>query len=198
LAAASTKKKEKEKPKPVAKALPPAKKDIKETPKAMLQSTKPTPEPVQEPSNQSSNSEEKSVEISAETHTEEQPKSNYIPEDGDVVIRFNHYKNKFKIVGGALTAEAINDEYAILFAYPKSRLRLSQISPHEIKGAAEEAQKPIDFFLEKERPVGTFQELHADLEYWVIIEEDDEEKRMYEERQVLDHVYVDTVHGINT
>ena len=85
--------------------------------------------------------------------------------NGEVIIRYNHYKTPFPIQDGKLAASVIDDKFCISFAFPDSRLHLStQANP---EWGTEDP-------MEKEDPVGTFVQLKTTNEYWVMVEEDAE------------------------
>lgn len=100
--------------------------------------------------------------------------------NGEVVIRYNHYKKRFHVDKGSTTSAAIDAEYALSFAYPNSKLHLSTYGPSDFSFEDEGLTSRPRV---KEKPIGTYLGLDPSIEYWVDIEEDEVEKKMYEERQ---------------
>lgn len=103
-----------------------------------------------------------------------------IAADGAVIIRYNHYKKSFAIKAGSTTAEAVDAEYFLTFAYPGSKIHLSMYSPSDF--SYEEKGYSIRPRI-VEHPAGVYQGLKVDHEYWVDIEEDSKEREEYEKRQ---------------
>lgn len=100
--------------------------------------------------------------------------------DGEVTIRYNHYKKKFPIIRGSTTSEVIDAEYYLSFAFPKSKIHITLYGPSDFSFEDQGlSSRPILM----ERPEGTYWGLDPEKEYWVDIEEDSEERRAYEERQ---------------
>lgn len=97
--------------------------------------------------------------------------------DGEVTIRYNHYDRKFKIEGGKLPASAIDDEYALTFAYPKAKLHLSA-TQQSIYDSDDDGEARAEWL--REEGEGVFVGLAAGSTYWVVIEEDKEEREKYE------------------
>ena len=88
--------------------------------------------------------------------------------NGQVQINYNHYKKEFTLVNGSVTAEVIDAEYCLTFAFPKCKIHLSVYSPTSF--AYEElglSAAP----LEEELPAGVFQRLKKTTVYWVHVEE---------------------------
>jgi len=96
--------------------------------------------------------------------------SSAVDRNGNVTVRFNHYKKPFVIVNGCLSSDVIDGEYFISFAYPKCKIHLSKYGPSDFgwedSGLTE---KP----LEKESQPGTYVELEVDQVYFVVVEEDE-------------------------
>ena len=100
--------------------------------------------------------------------------------DGEVTIRYNHYKNKFKVTKGSTTTAAVDAEYYLSFAFPKCKIHLTLYGPSDFSF---EAQGLVTRPLVREQPEGTYRGLDPTREYWVDIEEDASERKAYEERQ---------------
>lgn len=92
--------------------------------------------------------------------------------DGKVIIRYNHYKKEFVIVKGSCTAIAIDEQYALSYAYPNSKIHISKLSPSDFSWEDEGLPAPP---IEREKPVGVYRGLVAGEAYWVHIEEDKKE-----------------------
>jgi hypothetical protein len=100
--------------------------------------------------------------------------------DGEVMIRYNHYKKKFPIVKGSTNTAAVDAEYYLSFAFPKSKIHLTLYGPSDFSFEEQGlTTRPVLF----EKPAGTYWGLDPAKEYWVDIEEDTEERKAYEERQ---------------
>jgi hypothetical protein len=102
-------------------------------------------------------------------------------QNGTVTVRYNHYKKSFPVVHGSLTADVLDQEYAISFAYPNCRLHLTLYSPSDF--SFEEKLGTTVRPLVQEGPQGTFIGLTCNETYWIDIEEDHAERVAYEERQ---------------
>lgn len=100
--------------------------------------------------------------------------------DGEVTIRFNHYKKKFAIIRGSTTSDVVDAEYYISFAFPKSKIHLTLFGPSDFSF---EEQGYTTRPIVKEKPEGTYRGLDPSKEYWVEVEEDAAERKAYEERQ---------------
>lgn len=97
------------------------------------------------------------------------------PVHGSVVIRYNHYKESFPTVDGALNATVVDEKYYLSYAFKKCKLHLS--TKQWEHGEDDECQ------LVPEKPAGTFQTLIDGETYWVVVEEDAEAKAESEKRQ---------------
>jgi hypothetical protein len=100
--------------------------------------------------------------------------------DGEVMIRYSHYKKKFAVKKGSTTNEQIDAEYFLSFAFPKSKIHVTLYGPSDF--SFEEKGFSSRPWV-KENPEGTYIGLDPATEYWVDIEEDPEEKLSYEKRQ---------------
>lgn len=101
---------------------------------------------------------------------------------GDIVVRYNHYKKSFKIENNSTTAAVIDAEYVLSFAYPNCKIHLSLYGPSDFSFEEQGfSTRPCI----KEKPEGHFQGLEDKCEYWVVVEEDESEKKAYEARQEL-------------
>jgi hypothetical protein len=99
---------------------------------------------------------------------------------GNVKINYNHYKKEFVIENGSITADVVDKEYCLTFAFPNCKIHLSVYSPNDFSYEEKGLSAPP---LERESPVGTYQDLSTDTVYWVHLEEDQAEREAYEQRQ---------------
>lgn len=100
--------------------------------------------------------------------------------NGEVVIRYNHYKKKFSITDGSTTSAVVDAEYYLSFAFPKSKIHITLYGPSDFSF---EEQGLTSRPILKENPPGTYWGLDPSKEYWVDIEEDAAEREAYELRQ---------------
>ena len=100
--------------------------------------------------------------------------------NGQVTIKFSHYKKQFQIVEGRLDPLVIDNEYCISFAYPRSKIHLTKYAPSDFS-FEELGLKSAP--LVAENSLGEFQNLEAGSEYYVVVEEDEVAKEEYEARQ---------------
>jgi hypothetical protein len=100
---------------------------------------------------------------------------------GEVIIRYNHYKKKFAVNNGIALVSAVDAEYCLSFAYPNSKLHLSETSPAFL--AQQDDNSLSSIALVPEDAAGNFLISSITTEYWVHIEEDPKEKAEYEKRQ---------------
>jgi hypothetical protein len=100
--------------------------------------------------------------------------------NGEVVIRYNHYKKKFPVSDGSTTSVAVDEEYFLSFAFPKSKIHITLYGPSDFSfEALGLTARPVL----TESPEGTYWGLDPSKEYWVEIEEDPAERKAYEIRQ---------------
>ena len=99
---------------------------------------------------------------------------------GEVIIRYNHYKKSFPVTKGSTTSALIDAEYFLSFAFPKSKIHLTIYGPSDFT-FEEKGLKSRPWL--NESPEGTYHGINLTQEYWVDIEEDQEERKAYEERQ---------------
>eukprot|EP01041_Mallomonas_annulata_P016442 gene16442-34310_t len=100
--------------------------------------------------------------------------------NAEILVRYNHYKNKFQITNGKTTSEAIDAEYCISFAFPNSKIHLSEYGPSDFSF---EDNGLTERPLVAEDPVGCYNGLIPEGVYWVHVEEDQKEKDAYIKRQ---------------
>lgn len=102
------------------------------------------------------------------------------PVTAEITVCCNHYKKPFQTCDGSTTAEIIDEEFSLTFAYPNAKLHLSTYSPsdysYEDKGLS---ACP----LVTEDPIGVYKDLTPNGVYWVHIEEDSSERDAYLQRQ---------------
>jgi hypothetical protein len=83
--------------------------------------------------------------------------------NGQAVIRYNMYDEPFDITDGTITAEAIDELYALSFAMPGCSIHLSATSPEACHTEDKGYQDPI---MLREDPPGTMHGLRTDTQYW--------------------------------
>lgn len=106
------------------------------------------------------------------TEAEAEQKRKKEKENGDVVMKYNMYADKFPIKGGKITAAEIDDLYCLSDAMPGCKIHLSTKGPEEkYKIECDSQVFPYIF----EEPVGTFHDLQAGEAYFVYVEEDETE-----------------------
>ena len=88
--------------------------------------------------------------------------------NGNVLLRYNHYKEEFVIVDGRLTSSEIDERFCLSFAFPKCRLHMT-----DVEGSA---SANVD------EDEGGFANMQTGKTYWVLVEEDAEEAKLSEER----------------
>merc|ERR1712070_237431 len=105
--------------------------------------------------------------------------------NGEVVLKYEMYAEKFTIKEGRLEGEEfsgakyVDEEYALSFVMPNCRVHLSTADKQTV--ALAEGDEKFKLFV-KEEPEGTFQELEKDQEYYVIVVEDDDQAKKDQER----------------
>eukprot|EP00462_Mataza_sp_D1_P022528 CAMPEP_0175142094 /NCGR_PEP_ID=MMETSP0087-20121206/12567_1 /TAXON_ID=136419 /ORGANISM="Unknown Unknown, Strain D1" /LENGTH=283 /DNA_ID=CAMNT_0016425777 /DNA_START=83 /DNA_END=931 /DNA_ORIENTATION=- len=98
-----------------------------------------------------------------------------------VTLKYNHYVHEFTCdEKGLLSMEVIDEEFALSFAFPNSKLHLSEKAPTDPEGY-DAADKPPPYL--KEEPAGTYHGLESGKEYFVWVEEAPEERAKYEAAQ---------------
>ncbi|CAK4114593.1 unnamed protein product [Aphanomyces euteiches] len=108
------------------------------------------------------------------------PPSQDLNNNGNVIVRYNHYKKEFAIKNGSLDAATIDGQYFLSAVFPKSKLYLSRFGPSDFSFESEGlSERPMV----AEEPCGIYQGLIVGETYWVHIEEDAEERVAYEKRQ---------------
>lgn len=93
-------------------------------------------------------------------------------ENGDVILKYSMYNEKFPIKGGKITAPEIDEVYCLSDVMPGCVLHLSEKSPEE-KYAMEAAEEVFPYIYEE--PEGTFHNLEAECTYYVHVTEDEAE-----------------------
>jgi len=93
-------------------------------------------------------------------------------ENGEVVLKYSMYKEKFPITGGMITAGEIDEMYCLSDAMPNCKIHLSVKSESE-KYKMVSAGEICPYIFED--PIGTFHDLEAGEEYFVYVEEDETE-----------------------
>lgn len=84
------------------------------------------------------------------------------------------------MTNGRATAEAIDAEYYLSFAFPNCKIHITPYGPSDFSFEEQgHTTRPVL----KESPVGTFVGVDPSVEYWVEIEEDAQERQEYEARQ---------------
>jgi len=98
--------------------------------------------------------------------------------NGKVVLKYNMYAEEFDIVDGSITAETIDNEYALSFVMPNCRIFLSMLEP-KVLNAKSGPEKYACFM--NEEPQGTFRGMVASEEYFVYAQQDSEQERKDQE-----------------
>jgi hypothetical protein len=94
--------------------------------------------------------------------------------NGLVIVHYCDYHPQIKITDGTTTADAIDEELALTFVYPKCEIHLT-LSP--VKG---NDWRSVDWSrLESRNSGGKFEGLVAGKEYYAVVIEDDKEKKRY-------------------
>jgi len=92
--------------------------------------------------------------------------------NGDVVLKYSMYDEKFPIKDGKITAAEIDDTYCLSDVMPGCKIHLS-IKDAQEKYKLECAGEVFPYVFEE--PLGTFHELEAGETYFVFVEEDETE-----------------------
>jgi len=120
----------------------------------------------------------------------------YNPEEhnGSVTLLYEMYHEKFDITRGTITEDAINDVYGLSDVMPNCRLRLSVMTPAEVReatirhtnaeGSADDDEalgsscgSPCGVKYLPEHPAGIFCSLQNEHSYYVYVSQDSEELR---------------------
>jgi len=98
--------------------------------------------------------------------------------NGEITVVYCENRNKFSISKGECTVEAIDEEMALTFVYPKSEIHLTQAP---VKG---NDWRTVDWSkLEARSKEGVFSGLLAGALYYAVVIEDGAEKEKYEAEQ---------------
>ena len=100
-------------------------------------------------------------------------------ENGDITLIYEMYNEKFPIINGSTTAEAIDEVYCLSFVMPNCKIHLSVFSPTDKRKLEENGN--IDVFV-NEDPEGTYKGLAAECTYYVYIEQEVEQLKRDQER----------------
>lgn len=92
--------------------------------------------------------------------------------NGNVVLKYSMYDEKFPIKDGKITAAEIDETYCLSDVMPGCKIHLSS-KPSEEKYKMESAGEVFPYIFEE--PLGTFHDLEADETYYVFVEEDETE-----------------------
>lgn len=103
--------------------------------------------------------------------------------NGKVKLIYERYNEEFTIVDGSITAAEVDDVYCLSFVMPDCKIRLSVLSPQQ-KREREEADPMFDLFL-KEDPPGTFLQMVKDSDYYVFVEQAEDQLKRDQERMRL-------------
>ena len=91
--------------------------------------------------------------------------------EGEVVINYQMYNEKFPVSGNSLTAARIDEDYGLTDVMPGCRIRLSAIES-KARTLYSNAHDGREAPWVREEPVGTFRELLAGETYYCIVFED--------------------------
>lgn len=114
-----------------------------------------------------------------------QPVISYRPEDnnGSVTLLYEMYHEKFDIKLGSITEVDINNVYGLCDVMPNCRLKLSTMTPTEVReatvkesGVGDQASTPSVKYM-PEHPKGTFSNLENNQSYYVYVRQDSAELR---------------------
>jgi len=92
--------------------------------------------------------------------------------NGDVVLKYSMYDEKFPIKDGKITAKEIDETYCLSDVMPGCKIHLSS-KPSEEKYKMESVGEVFPYIFEE--PLGTFHDLEAGETYHVFVEEDEKE-----------------------
>jgi len=99
-------------------------------------------------------------------------------QNGKVTLLYELYKEKFSIKAGTITKANIDDVYGFSDVMPNCRLRLSSLSPSQVREkiieVTEKPQTSANIFL-PEKSDGTYCDLRNDHSYYVYVEQDSAE-----------------------
>ena len=97
---------------------------------------------------------------------------------GDITVAYAETRANFAITAGALTAETLDEELALTFAYPNCQIHLTRVP---VKGID---WRTVDWGkLECRTDAGAFSGLLAGELYYAVVVEDGKEREKYEQQQ---------------
>lgn len=103
---------------------------------------------------------------------------------GPVRIRYNHYNQEFIMKEGRLSSAVIDDEYALLYAFPKAHLHLREDGVPSTQPFVKEVEiinpKVGD---DESKTITEYHGLELGKTYWVLVEENKEEELKSQEKQ---------------
>ena len=100
--------------------------------------------------------------------------------NGEVTLIYEQYDEKFPIVDGSITAEAIDEEYCLSFVMPNCTIALLTVEPKKLH----DDDLAVNPYVAEE-PEGTFQGMLKDTTYWVLPIQDARQLRLDQETNKL-------------
>lgn len=101
--------------------------------------------------------------------------------EGEVIINYQLYNERFQIMGNSLTAEKINDEYCLYDVMPGCEIKLSEINSN-LRTEYSNKHNGLEAPWIKEEPKGVYHDLLAGETYYcIVIENPEQYKRDMEE-----------------
>jgi hypothetical protein len=97
---------------------------------------------------------------------------------GTITVAYAESRLQFPIAAGRITAEALDEELALTFAYPSCQIHLTRAPVRGVDWRTVDWAK-----LEARSEDGTFSGLLKDTLYYAVVVEDGAEKAKYEEQQ---------------
>lgn len=88
--------------------------------------------------------------------------------NGEVIIKYEQYNERFPIIDGSTTAEIIDDTYCLSFVMPDCLIHLSLYDAKEKRRLEDEGK--LDIFI-KEDPIGKYHDLEKENIYYCYIEQ---------------------------
>jgi len=129
-------------------------------------------EAEKEEENKKAEAEAEAARKKAEEEAEAERKRKAEKANGDVVLKYSMYNEKFPIKDNKITAAEIDDVYCLSDVMPGCKIHLSAMSTEE-RYKVESGGDVFSYIFEE--PVGTFHDLEAGETYYVYVEEDEEE-----------------------
>ena len=96
--------------------------------------------------------------------------------NGEIKLSYEYENYKFTIIDGKIDSKTIDDKFSLSYVMPKCMIFLSDVSPSERceRESEMEDEQELPYILTEK---GSFYGLLAGEEYWVSVEENDDERR---------------------